>query len=196
MAARKERKAEEELELGRFLEHAPREAREIMAREEANRASQAEAREISASDGKEEEEECKDVAAKKKGRWSADEHCLFMMRLKEHGANLQWSTFAAGVPTRTGTQCRDRYIRLLAMGWLDDPNFKVSYDVVKKKCVVKEEYMSSVAWERKKRYSFAVLYDPSGVWTNLPGNHALCLRRYQTFNNVTMTNSIKRRRHN
>ncbi|ETO25354.1 hypothetical protein RFI_11783, partial [Reticulomyxa filosa] len=60
----------------------------------------------------------------KTGLWADEEHALFMKRLIEMGANVQWGVFSMTIPGRVGYQCSNYYRDLVKKKWVIDSNYK------------------------------------------------------------------------
>ncbi|KNC48070.1 uncharacterized protein AMSG_04301 [Thecamonas trahens ATCC 50062] len=60
-----------------------------------------------------------------RGKFSAEEHALFMARLAEVGAAGQWGIFAMGIPGRVGYQCANYYRQLIERGIVSDPDYEI-----------------------------------------------------------------------
>ena len=57
------------------------------------------------------------------GKWSKEEHDLFMERRDQIGINGQWGIFAMKIPGRVGYQCSNYYRKLIQKKELTDPNY-------------------------------------------------------------------------
>ncbi|KAI8375584.1 hypothetical protein EDC96DRAFT_495808 [Choanephora cucurbitarum] len=57
------------------------------------------------------------------GKWSDEEHALFLKRLAEHGANSQWGIFSIAIPGRVGYQCSNYYRQMIKKRQIYDPNY-------------------------------------------------------------------------
>ncbi|KAI8077939.1 uncharacterized protein B0P05DRAFT_543411 [Gilbertella persicaria] len=58
-----------------------------------------------------------------KGKWTKEEHQLFLDRLEELGANSQWGIFSMAIPGRVGYQCSNYYRQMIESKQIYDPNY-------------------------------------------------------------------------
>jgi len=111
----------------------------------------------------------------KNGKWTKEEHYLFMKRLTELGSNDKWGVFSQVIPGRVGYQCSNYYRQLIKEKCVIDPNYYVDntgklhfrrFGEENKK-----NKTSKNIQERLRRFGFTVTKDSSGVWQNLPCRH-------------------------
>eukprot|EP00487_Bulimina_marginata_P000719 TRINITY_DN11437_c0_g1_i1.p1 TRINITY_DN11437_c0_g1~~TRINITY_DN11437_c0_g1_i1.p1 ORF type:complete len:101 (-),score=4.74 TRINITY_DN11437_c0_g1_i1:87-389(-) len=57
----------------------------------------------------------------KNGKWTKDEHALFMKRVIGFGVNDQWGIFSKSIPGRVGYQCSNYWRGLVKDGDVTDP---------------------------------------------------------------------------
>mmetsp|Transcript_44328 Transcript_44328/g.73351 ORF Transcript_44328/g.73351 Transcript_44328/m.73351 type:complete len:411 (+) Transcript_44328:1-1233(+) len=103
----------------------------------------------------------------KNGKWTTEEHKLFMQRVLEIGANDSWGIFSKKIPGRVGYQCSNYWRGLVKDGDVRDPNYW--YDG--KKLHFKRNTKSFAIAAEYRRYAITVVRDKSGVFTGLPAKH-------------------------
>ncbi|ETO19944.1 hypothetical protein RFI_17274, partial [Reticulomyxa filosa] len=117
----------------------------------------------------------------KRGIWEPKEHELFMTRLLEMGANVQWGVFSMTIPGRVGYQCSNYYRDLIKKQWIVDFNYKIeggklTYQTKKDTSKSDKSKHNKLDDYREKAFAFVirkvVFFDPSNVWTNLPACHS------------------------
>eukprot|EP01083_Nonionella_stella_P026183 72054_1 len=107
--------------------------------------------------------------AQKNGKWSMDEHHVFMERVFEFGVNDQWGMFSQVIVGRVGYQCSNYWRGLVKEGDVTDPN----YDFDGKKLHFKRNTKTFSISTEFRRYAITVNRDVSGIWTDLPQKHPL-----------------------
>eukprot|EP00485_Elphidium_margaritaceum_P015971 CAMPEP_0202726412 /NCGR_PEP_ID=MMETSP1385-20130828/184599_1 /ASSEMBLY_ACC=CAM_ASM_000861 /TAXON_ID=933848 /ORGANISM="Elphidium margaritaceum" /LENGTH=657 /DNA_ID=CAMNT_0049392633 /DNA_START=52 /DNA_END=2025 /DNA_ORIENTATION=+ len=103
----------------------------------------------------------------KNGKWTTEEHKLFMQRVLEIGVNDSWGIFSKKIPGRVGYQCSNYWRGLVKDGDVRDPNYW--YDG--KKLHFKRNTKSFAIAAEYRRYAITVVRDKSGVFTGLPAKH-------------------------
>ena len=106
------------------------------------------------------------------GDWTADEHKLFMERVRDKGVNKEWGLFSKVIPGRVGYACSNYWIELLKKGWIQDENrtkveckgkngqkVKPKWRFRRKKEIVDEAVNPGKDYfDRFRKYQFVVLY--------------------------------------
>jgi len=103
----------------------------------------------------------------KNGKWTKEEHALFMKRVMEIGANDQWGIFSKKIPGRVGYQCSNYWRGLVKDGDVLDPNYH--YDG--KKLHFKRNTKAFRISEEYRKFAITIVKDYSKVWTDLPAKH-------------------------
>jgi len=103
----------------------------------------------------------------KNGKWTKEDHALFMKRVMEVGVNDQWGIFSKKIPGRVGYQCSNYWRGLVKDGDVLDPNYH--YDG--KKLHFKRNTKSFRISDEYRRFAITIVKDCSKVWTNLPSKH-------------------------
>jgi len=103
----------------------------------------------------------------KNGKWTKEEHALFMKRIMEFGANDQWGIFSKKIPGRVGYQCSNYWRGLVKDGDVLDPNYH--YDG--KKLHFKRNTKAFRIPDEYRRFAVTIVKDYSKVWSNLPAKH-------------------------
>jgi len=103
------------------------------------------------------------------GKWTKEEHKIFMERLLECGANEEWGVFSRPISGRVGYQCSNYYRQLIKESNISDPNYIISKD--RKKLDFVRGIMKDKIGDKYRRYIFTVHKDTSGVFSPLPAQH-------------------------
>eukprot|EP01083_Nonionella_stella_P222939 795063_1 len=105
----------------------------------------------------------------KNGKWTMDEHRVFMERVLGVGVNDQWGIFSQPIAGRVGYQCSNYWRGLVKQGDVTDPNYY--YDG--KKLHFKRHTKTFSISTEYRRYAITVNRDVSGIWSDLPKKHPL-----------------------
>merc|ERR1712130_867999 len=103
----------------------------------------------------------------KNGKWSKEDHKLFMQRVLEIGVNDQWGLFSKTIPGRVGYQCSNYWRGLVKDGNVIDPNYH--YDG--KKLHFKRNTKTFSIDSEYRKFAITIKKDSSGIWKNLPMEH-------------------------
>eukprot|EP01084_Bolivina_argentea_P066477 121167_1 len=107
------------------------------------------------------------------GKWSKEEHKLFMQQVAAIGVNLEWGIYSKKIPGRVGYQCSNYWRGLVKDGYVRDPNHKiVTTDTGAKKLHFKRNIPSFAISPEYRRFAITVVRDSSGIWKDLPKKHS------------------------